>query len=90
MGYIVIVEVEEKPMAEHCTLHIRGKKIVISSLFNNKYGEWISCAKIPNSSVIAYCRDESRVRAEAVCTSRLLITLDDYILDENDLMEIDQ
>ena len=89
-GYIVVVEVEEKPMVEHSTLHIRGKIIEISSLFNNKYGEWISHAKIPNSSVIAYCRDENRVRAEAVCVSRLLITLDDYVLDESDLVEIDQ
>jgi len=77
-------------MVEHSTLHIRGKKIEISTLLNNKYGEWISSAKIPNSSVIAYCRDENRVRAEAVCVSRLLITLDDYILEENDLMEINQ
>lgn len=77
-------------MVEHSTLHIRGKKVEISSLFNNKYGEWISCAKIPNSSIIAYCRDENRARAEAVCASRLLITLDEYILDESDLVEIDQ
>lgn len=77
-------------MVEQSTLHIRGQKIEISSLFNNKYGEWITRAKIPKSSLIAYCRDENRVRAEAVCVSRLLITLDDYELDENELVEIDQ
>ena len=77
-------------MVEHSTLHIRGKIIEISSLFNNKYGEWISRAKIPNSSVIAYCRDDNRVRAEPVCVSRLLTTIDDYVLEETDLVEIDQ
>ncbi|MBT2672376.1 hypothetical protein J7E95_16240 [Streptomyces sp. ISL-14] len=65
-------------MVERRILKIRGENIEISSRYNEKYSKWNCTAKIPNSSIIAYCRDKNRIRAETVSMSRLLITYDDY------------
>lgn len=65
-------------MVERSILKIRGENIEISSRYNEKYSKWNCTAKIPNSSIIAYCRDKNRLRAETVSMSRLLITYDDY------------
>lgn len=66
------------PLVERSILKIRGENIEISSIDNEKYSKWNCTAKIPNSSIIAYCRDKNRLRAETVSMSRLLITYDDY------------
>lgn len=65
-------------MVERRILKIRGENIEISSRYNEKYSKWNCTAKIPDSSIIAYCRDKNRLRAETVSMSRLLITYDDY------------
>lgn len=65
-------------MVERRILKIRGENIEISSRYNEKYSKWNCTAKIPNSSIIAYCRDKNRLRAETVSMSRLIITYDDY------------
>lgn len=66
------------PLVERRILKIRGENIEISSRYNEKYSKWNCTAKIPDSSIIAYCRDKNRLRAETVSMSRLLITYDDY------------
>lgn len=66
------------PLIKRRLLKIHGEIIEISSRYSKKHDRWNSTAKLPNSSLIAYCRDKNRVRAETVSMSRLLITYDDY------------
>ncbi|MEY9866406.1 hypothetical protein ABIE66_001785 [Peribacillus sp. B2I2] len=66
------------PLVERRMLKIRGEVIEISSRYCEKYRKWNCTAKLPNSSLIAYCRDKNKLRAETVSMSRLLITYDDY------------
>ena len=65
-------------MVERRMLKIRGENIEIPSRYSEKYSKWNCTAKVPNSSIIAYCRDKNKLRAETVSMSRLLITYDDY------------
>lgn len=66
------------PLLKSRKLKIHGEIIEISSKYSNKHNEWNCTAKLPNSSLIAYCRDKNRIRAETVSMSRLIITYDDY------------
>ncbi len=78
LGYILLSELELMPLVERRMLKVRGEIIEISTRYNEKYSKWNCTAKVPNSSIIAYCRDKNKLRAETVSMSRLLITYEDY------------
>ena len=66
------------PLIKRRLLKVHGEMIQISSRYSKKHNKWNCTAKLPNSSLIAYCRDKNRIRAETVSMSRLIITYDDY------------
>ena len=65
-------------MAEHKILKMHGKMIEITASFSSKHSKWKCTAKIPDSSVIAYCHHSNRERAETVSMSRLLNVYDEF------------
>ncbi|MGE7880269.1 hypothetical protein [Peribacillus muralis] len=65
------------PLVEHRILKVRGEIIEVSPSYSEKYSKWSCTAKLLNSSLMAYCMDKNKVRAEAVSMSRLLIAYDD-------------